>query len=89
VDINRDEILLNDRMGNLQSQTAEVNVLALLKTALRFRQSRILVADDEEFCLASMKAIMARAGVDVQHQVDFCISGEEALSNVNSLAEVG
>ena len=40
---------------------------------------RILVVDDEEFCISSMKAMLQKAGLDIYHQVDFCINGEEAL----------
>mmetsp|Transcript_33670 Transcript_33670/g.51996 ORF Transcript_33670/g.51996 Transcript_33670/m.51996 type:complete len:141 (-) Transcript_33670:215-637(-) len=41
--------------------------------------SRILVVDDEEFCLSSMRAILGRLGVDIDFAVDFCMSGEEAV----------
>jgi hypothetical protein len=30
-----------------------------------FKQWRVLIADDEEFCLASMKLIMQTTGFDV------------------------
>ena len=40
------------------------------------------MADDEEFCLASMKAMLFKAGVDVENQVDFCITGLEAVDQV-------
>ena len=41
---------------------------------------RIMVVDDEEFCISTMQIILQLAGVDTSMQVDFCISGEEALS---------
>ncbi len=40
------------------------------------------MVDDEEFCISSMKAIMEKAGLDVNYQVDFCITGLEAFDLV-------
>jgi CheY-like chemotaxis protein len=39
----------------------------------------VLVVDDEEFCIASMDAMLTIAGINTKHQVDFCITGKEAL----------
>jgi len=47
------------------------------------------VVDDEEFCLNSMRALLAKAGVDVQYQADFCITGEEALQYVKRAHNLG
>jgi len=52
----------------------------LIKKTLAFQDNRILVADDEEFCIASMKAILDKVGIDTVNQVDFCINGKEALT---------
>jgi two-component system sensor histidine kinase/response regulator len=41
-----------------------------------------MVVDDEEFCIEVMKAMLFRAGIDTEHQVDFCISGKEALDQL-------
>ena len=41
-----------------------------------------MVIDDEEFCIASMKAMLFSAGADTKHQVDFCITGQEGLDRV-------
>ena len=46
------------------------------------KKNRLLIADDEEFCLSSMKTILASLGVNIQFQTDFCISGKEALDYV-------
>ena len=40
---------------------------------------RIMVIDDEEFCLSATKAMLEIHGIDVNHHVDFCMSGEEAV----------
>ena len=53
-----------------------------LKRLAKFTQCRVLVADDEEFCIASMRAILQLAGLDVENQVDFCITGKEAFEQV-------
>lgn len=38
-----------------------------------------MVVDDEEFCLTTMKSILFNLGIDTENQVDFCITGLEAL----------
>ena len=41
-----------------------------------------MVIDDEEFCIASMKAILQKIGIDIENQVDFCITGLEAVEKL-------
>ena len=48
----------------------------------KYNDTRILLVDDEEFCLSSMQTIMRSIGLDVDHQVDSCIHGMEALDQV-------
>jgi YesN/AraC family two-component response regulator len=43
--------------------------------------NRIMVVDDEEFCLESVRVVLQKADVDMS-RVDFCINGEEALTTV-------
>ena len=38
-----------------------------------------MVIDDEEFCLSATKCLLKAQGIDVDHHVDFCIDGQEAL----------
>ena len=47
---------------------------------MQFATSRILVIDDEEFCISSMKAILHSFKFDVNYQVDYCLSGQEAIT---------
>ena len=54
-----------------------------------FRTNRVLVADDEEFCIASMKAMLAKAGLDIEMQVDYCINGQEVVDQVKKAARAG
>ena len=45
-----------------------------------FNDDRIMVVDDEEFCLTTIKSMLFNLGIDTQNQVDFCINGLEALN---------
>ena len=45
-----------------------------------WKNKRIMVVDDEEFCISSFKAMMTIFGIDVHYHVDFCINGKEALA---------
>ena len=53
----------------------QVNKLDIFKQMVQHAQNRILVVDDEEFCIASFKGILMGAGVDINNKVDFCING--------------
>ena len=50
---------------------------------------RVLVVDDEEFCISTMKILLGMAGINTQTQVDFCISGSEAYQCVCQASDVG
>ena len=45
---------------------------------------RILVVDDEEFCLTGIKVILKCIGIDVAKRVDTAMSGVDALEIVKS-----
>lgn len=47
-----------------------------------FCNNRILVVDDEEFCLRALQAILRNQDINVDLQVDFCINGTEAIETV-------
>ena len=42
-------------------------------------QDRIMIVDDEEFCLSAFKVMLKKANIDINN-VDFCIDGFEALN---------
>ena len=44
--------------------------------------NRILIVDDEEFCISAMKVILEHVGINLEHQLDFCISGKECLDQI-------
>jgi len=48
-------------------------IMANVEKFQKFSNLRILVVDDEEFCLSSTKAIMRSIGFDIDYQIDFCI----------------
>ena len=55
----------------------------------KHKDNRILVIDDEEFCLSSMRAVLFSLGVDVDYQVEFCITGKEAYEQIKRTYEWG
>jgi CheY-like chemotaxis protein len=54
--------------------------LLFFENMVKYRNSRILVVDDEEFCISTMRSYLSQLGVNVNSQVDFCINGEEAVN---------
>ena len=48
-----------------------------------------MVVDDEEFCIAAMQAMLEKAGIDINHQVDFCSDGQEAIDTLLKSYEKG
>ena len=48
-----------------------------------------MVVDDEEFCISAMKGILFKAGLNLEYQVDFCISGEQAFDLVKDMYSQG
>jgi CheY-like chemotaxis protein len=65
-------------MEHVKSQSL-FDVIQCLKSFSKYAKSRILVVDDEEFCLSSMKVMLNKLGIDTEKQVDFCMNGIEAL----------
>ena len=50
--------------------------------SLQWKHKRIMVVDDEEFCIAAVKAMMNLLEIDTEFAVDFCIDGREALETL-------
>jgi CheY-like chemotaxis protein len=48
-----------------------------------------MVVDDEEFNISSMKAILFKIGANLEHQCDFCITGQEAIDQVKIVNSMG
>ena len=49
---------------------------------MTWKSKQIMVIDDEEFCIAAMKAMLKSGGIDIVHQVDFCTDGQEAINTI-------
>ena len=62
---------------------------SLLPLELAEQPKKMMVIDDEEFCISSMKVMLQKAGIDTETQVDFCINGQEALSRLKATYEMG
>ena len=60
-----------------------MSLIQSLNTLKKHKERRILCVDDEEFCIASISALLFKIGIDVNNQVDFCINGQEALECAN------
>ena len=43
--------------------------------------NKILVVDDEEFCLSVLKSLLQKSNIDLKY-VDFCIDGQEAVDTL-------
>jgi two-component system sensor histidine kinase/response regulator len=48
-----------------------------------------MVVDDEEFCIATMRAMLEKLDIDIQYQVDFCIDGNESLEQLKKAYNMG
>ena len=59
----------------------ELDTFEMLKHYKLYRNNRILVVDDEEFCIASINTIFKILEIDSK-LVDNCIHGQEALDKV-------
>jgi CheY-like chemotaxis protein len=49
-----------------------------IKEKASYGSDRILLIDDEEFCISSMRAIMFKLGLDIENKLDYCMNGAEA-----------
>ena len=48
------------------------------------RTQRIMVVDDEEFCLTTIQSLLFNNGIDTENRVDYCITGQEALEKLKN-----
>ena len=47
--------------------------------SMKWRYKRILIIDDEEFCISAMIAMLKTNGIDTTHIVDISMNGKEAI----------
>ena len=43
-----------------------------------WKEQRVMVVDDEEFCIAAMRGMLNTLGINAMYHVDFCINGQDA-----------
>lgn len=55
------------------------NKMETIQKMMVFKHNRILVIDDDEMCLMSLKCLLHNLGFDTRYQVDFSIDGASAL----------
>ena len=65
------------------------STLDTVKMLVKQRKGRILIVDDEEFCMSAMKAILKVLGVDYESRVDFCLNGLEAYDMIVNGYQLG
>ena len=54
----------------------------MLKLYKKYGKNRILIVDDEEFCMTTIKCLIEALGIDPQYIVDNCMNGKEALDRI-------
>ena len=52
-----------------------LSLVRTLRVFEKHKHNRILCIDDEEFCIASIGAMLFKLGIDINKQVDFGING--------------
>ena len=55
----------------------------------QFERKKILIIDDEEFCLNAMRNNLLFLKIDVDYQVNFCMNGQEALNLIKMANDAG
>ena len=73
----------------MPQKTSLSQALENFKLFSKYQNNRILVVDDEEFCLSSMRAVLFNLGINVDYQVEFCITGKEAFEILQQTYENG
>ena len=66
-----------------------MNFSELFKALNTVKDSRVLVVDDEEFCISTVQLLLRLNGVANPLQVDYCLNGNEAIEKVQELAGLG
>lgn len=84
-----DKMQIFEFKNQSQSKASLTDLYNLAQKFYKYKENRVLVIDDEEFCLTMMKALLFRNGIDVDHQVDLCINGLEGLNKVKEAQKIG
>ena len=84
-----ENMLIFDFRNDLNQKYSLTEQHRMAENFFKYQKSRILVIDDEEFCLTMMRSLLFRNGIDVENQVDFCINGLEGLNQVKEAQKIG
>ena len=85
------EIKVNS-VSNIYSLAKENNITEMSNRLSEIQlklNDRILICDDEEFCLVGLKMIMKTLGIDVENKVDLSMSAEETLELIKHASNLG
>jgi CheY-like chemotaxis protein len=61
----------------------------MLNWLSKFKQDRVLVVDDEEFCITSLVKLIEKTGFDFKNRLDLRINGKEAFDLVKTSFDNG
>ena len=62
----------------------------ILKNQKMLSQNRILISDDENFCLDAMKIVLELSGMrNLETQLDCCINGQDQLNQIIESYKLG
>ena len=77
-------------IGKAQVSGSEIiHAYKTFQSFQEYKDKRIMIVDDEEFCIATMKSMLFSAGIDTDFHVDFCITGKEAVEQLIACSELG
>lgn len=66
----------------IKKEYGSQNLFENLKLHKQYGTKRILLVDDEEFCLTTMSALLSTLSIDCSMVVDTAINGREALDRI-------
>ena len=58
------------------------NFLERHNLMMAHKKDRVMIVDDEEFCLSSIQGMIEKTGFDFEQRVDFSMTGLQALTKV-------
>jgi len=72
----------------LESNSSIIDINQDIKVPEQYKCNRIMVVDDEEFCISAMKILLQSFGINNQ-QIDFCINGQESVDILKKQMQKG
>jgi len=69
--------------------TIEKQLNLKVEELIRWKHNRILIAEDEEFCIVPLVSMLNRQGINTNHHVDLCINGQELVDTFFKSMKLG